>query len=180
MNSNIDNALELSNLSLSVEDACVSTIGFLAGITVIGINEKDIIIVTIISVLIGAISISVGTYISNDTLVQDSNTKQDDTGKLKSILITFFSSFITGIILTVPYMLFKNKQVAMHKSVIIAIVFLFFLGIYDAHVINTNNANKNKKQINKWFNALKFAFLGILSIGSGLIAGNYLKKYIKK
>jgi VIT1/CCC1 family predicted Fe2+/Mn2+ transporter len=172
-----DDAIVLSDLSLSIFDSSVSTIGFLAGITIIGIDENNIIIVTIISILIGAISISVGTYLSNDALVSDGNLNQNESSKYKAAFISFGSSFLTGLVLIIPYYLIPDKNAAMYKSVMIAIILLFLLGFYDATVINGHPDTKVK--MNKWRNAFKYALLGLVSIGCGVAAGKFLQGYVK-
>ena len=152
----IKKKIYMRNFIFGVEDSLVSTVGMLAGIAAAGLPKTNIFISSIVLIFVEAISMGIGSYLSEDG--SEKNPKKKE--QIKGAIIMFCSYFLAGFIPLAPYLLFDIKQ-ALLISIIATLFALFGLGITDATIM--------KKRIIK--NGVKMLILGGAAIGVGMLVG---------
>jgi predicted membrane protein (TIGR00267 family) len=161
------NASYLRNFIFGVEDSLVSTIGLLSGIAIAGVQKETILITGIILIFVEAVSMAAGSFVSESSVEEYINKKEETTSEsIFSSIIMFFSYFLSGFIVILPYMIFPVSE-AFKISIVLSIFSLFILGIISGKI----------SKINIFKNGLKMAIVGGLAILVGTLAGNLLTDF---
>ncbi len=154
------------NFIFGVEDSLVSTVGLLSGIAVAGMSKETLFVTGVILILVEAISMSAGSFLSESSAQALDQRKEKIKGN--SVIagsIMFFSYFISGFIPLIPYM-FLPIDAALRISVVWSIGALFILGVVGAKITG----------VRVMANGLKMAFIGGLAIAIGILAGSMITK----
>ncbi len=114
------------NVIFGVEDSLVSTVGLLFGMAAAGIESLTITTTGLILLSVEALSMGVGTYLSEESTNEVSDTKSRENPEIEGALM-FVSYFLAGFIPLAPYFLLP-QNIAKYVSVIATLVGLFLLG----------------------------------------------------
>lgn len=158
-------ALWTRNIIFGVEDSLVSTVGLLSGIAAAKTPQATIIIAGIVLIVVEAISMAVGSFLSEE-YARESVEKKDISFRLPlwGGVVMFFSYFLTGFIPLLPYALFEVPA-AFYISIACSLIALFALG----------SAAAKRVPVNALEHGLKMVLLGGFAITIGVIIGNALR-----
>lgn len=151
----------IRNFIFGVQDSFGSTVGFLSGIAVVGVERKTIILAGTVLIFVEAFSMAVGSLLSEHTVEEYENRKA--LPLLKSLLgpiIMFISYTITGFIPLSPYVLFYSKYSLIY-SIIISMIVLSIVGIISAR----------KFKISIFHHTYEMLMIGGLAIIVGVVVG---------
>ncbi len=129
-----DHEAYLRNFVFGVEDSLVSTVGLLSGIAVAGVEVKTIVLTGLVLVVVEALSMAVGSYLSEYS-VEEYDHESSQLRVISAAAVMFFSYLIAGFVPLAPYAL--GLQNAFQCSIIASLVALFALGIVSARVTNS-------------------------------------------
>ena len=117
----------LRNMIFGAEDSLVSTVGVLFGLASSGeYSSKQMLIAGLVLTCVEALSMGVGSYLS-EAEIHELKPKEHEDNLLLDGIIMFSSYFFSGIIVLSPYIFF-SPLVARFYSVTLALFFLFFIG----------------------------------------------------
>lgn len=158
-------ALVLRNLVFGVEDSLVSTVGLLSGIAVAGVPRKTIFLTGVILVMVEALSMAVGSYLS-ETSVQEYHKKENTSfdHSLVAGIVMFASYLVAGLVPLVPYLIVEGTN-ALILSITATLVVLFLLGAASGRVTGVSTAKSG----------LRMLLLGGGAIVLGVVVGNLLE-----
>jgi VIT1/CCC1 family predicted Fe2+/Mn2+ transporter len=125
-------ALYLRTIIFGINDSLVSTVGFLAGISVAGVPKSTIVLTGVIYALVEAFSMAMGDFLSEESAeeyLQKSNVS--DRPSIIAALLMFISCAIASFIPLSPY-LFLEANAALVSSIILSVVALFIVGALSA------------------------------------------------
>lgn len=156
-----NNSAYLRNFVFGVEDSLVSTVGLLSGIAISGMEREDIITTGLILILVEAISMSAGSFLSESS-AEEYETRTESLTKRSylSAFIMFLSYFISGFVPLAPYFLYEGST-AFLASIGVSVGALFVLGVISAHFSRTRHLRS----------ALRVVLIGGLAIGAGILVG---------
>ena len=107
------------NFTFGVEDSLASTVGLLSGIASAAVNSQTIIITGIILIFTEALSMGIGSFLS-ETTDRESTRRRDG-------VIMFFSYSLAGIIPLFPYAVLP-RPISLYLSIALTLLALFVLG----------------------------------------------------
>lgn len=119
----------LRNFIFGAEDGLVSTVGLLSGVSFAGLDRKEIIISGIILILVEALSMGAGVYISEDSS-NDMAEKDQRDDQLGDSFIMFFSYALIGLLPLLSYIFVTDTRQAFYYSIATTIIALISLGIF--------------------------------------------------
>src|SRR3989344_6061770 len=127
-------ALYLRTVVFGVNDSLVSTVGFLAGISVAGVPRATIILTGIIYALVEAFSMAMGDFLSEES-AEEYESKSDVNDRSSAIagLFMFLSSVLAALVPLMPYLLFSGVT-ALFVSAAASIIGLFIVGMLSARL----------------------------------------------
>jgi VIT1/CCC1 family predicted Fe2+/Mn2+ transporter len=127
-------ALYLRTIVFGINDSLVSTVGFLAGISVAGVPRPTIVLTGIIYALVEAFSMAMGNFLSEESAEEFMN-KANVNERPSEIagVFMFLSSALAALIPLVPYLFFSGG-VALLVSASASILGLFIVGALSAHL----------------------------------------------
>jgi VIT1/CCC1 family predicted Fe2+/Mn2+ transporter len=152
------------NFIFGVEDSLVSTVGLLSGVAVAGMSKETLFVTGVILILVEAISMSAGSFLSESSAQALDQRKVTGNSAIAGSVM-FFSYFISGFIPLIPYM-FLPIDAALRVSVVWSIGALFALGVVGAKIT----------RVPVMANGFKMAFIGGLAIAIGILAGSMITK----
>jgi VIT1/CCC1 family predicted Fe2+/Mn2+ transporter len=157
--------LYIRNIVFGISDSLVSTVGLLAGIDVSGTSKHIIILTGVTYAFVEAFSMAVGSFLSEESVEEDSNRgKLETSGPFTAGSIMFISFIIASFIPIIPYMFFGLTS-ALYLSIGLSIIALFVVGMI--------SAKKTKVKVLK--SGFRMALLGGMAIVIGVIVGKFLK-----
>lgn len=125
-------ALYLRTIIFGINDSLVSTVGFLAGISVAGVSRSTIILTGIIYALVEAFSMAMGDFLSEES--SEEYLKQSSVKNRHSItaaVFMFISCVLASLIPLIPYIIFESGM-ALIISIGLSVVSLFIVGAISA------------------------------------------------
>jgi VIT1/CCC1 family predicted Fe2+/Mn2+ transporter len=157
--------LYIRNIVFGVSDSLVSTVGLLSGIDASGTTRQIIILTGVTYAFVEAFSMAVGSFLSEESVEEDSVRGELKTsGPFTAGIIMFLSFIVASFIPILPYIFFGLAS-ALFLSIGLSILALFIVGMV--------SAKKIKVGIMK--HGLRMALLGGLAIVIGVIVGKFLK-----
>ena len=114
------------NVVFGIEDSLVSTVGLLFGMAAAGIDTKTITVTGFILLSVEALSMGVGSYLSEESTLEVNNLKSRENPELEGFLMGV-SYFVAGFVPLLPYF-FLPVEIAKYVSVIATLLGLFLLG----------------------------------------------------
>ncbi|OGZ73705.1 MAG: hypothetical protein A2908_03705 [Candidatus Staskawiczbacteria bacterium RIFCSPLOWO2_01_FULL_38_12b] len=162
---NKDFILYVRNFIFGAEDSLVSTVGLLSGIVSAGVLQKEVIISGTVLIFVEALSMSVGSFLSERTTEEFySSFRQKESKSIPAALIMFLSYLFFGLIPLLPYFIISGKQ-AFWWSILASLLALSLLGFASAKILKTNTLK----------NTFRMVILGGLAICLGIIVGIVIK-----
>jgi len=125
-------AMYIRSVVFGINDSLVSTVGFLAGISVAGVPRATIVLTGVIYALVEAFSMAMGDFLSEESAeeyVQKRNVS--DLHPAVAGVLMFFSSALAAFIPLSPY-LFVAGDTALLVSACFSIAALFIVGMLSA------------------------------------------------
>lgn len=125
-------ALYLRTIVFGINDSLVSTVGFLAGISVAGVPRATIALTGIIYALVEAFSMAMGDFLSEES-AEEYLSKSDvsDRPSLTAAILMFISCVFASLIPLVPYIVFPSDT-ALIVSICLSVAALFVVGVSSA------------------------------------------------
>ena len=145
------------------EDALVSTTGVIAGIATGTSNKQFIILAALVTILVEAVSMAAGQYLTERTIHEIEKTKHTDS-PIVGAFIMFFSYFIGGAIPALP-VFFLPLPFAVLPAILFAFAGLFALGWFKGKFI----------KISPIRSAMEMLIIGGVATLIGVVAGYFLK-----
>lgn len=161
---NSQRAINFRNFIFGVEDSLVSTVGLLSGVASAQISKSAIFITGFILILVEAISMAAGSFLSESSM-EDYVEKEEVSSKksFRGALIMFFSYLVAGFIPLLPYGL-TSLENAFKISIELSLFFLVILGIVGSRFTKTSTLKS----------VLRMSMIGGGAILIGIIAGRLL------
>lgn len=145
-----------------LEDALVSTTGAIVGIAVGSQNNRFILLAGLVIVLVEAISMAAGEFVSEET-VNELNKDHEDNPPLDA-LIMFISYLSAGLVPVLPFMILP-LPVSLVVSLLLAFIGLFTLGFVKGKIVKVAPLKS----------AFKVLFIGGVAAVIGVVVGSILK-----
>jgi len=161
MTSRLITSDHIRNFVFGVEDSLVSTVGLISGIAIVDTERSVILLTGTVLIFVEAFSMGVGSLLS-DNSVREFEEKAVVPLRTSAISasIMFFSYFLSGFIILLPYVFLQNGK-ALPLSVAISLVSLFVLGLVSGR---TSSINPTKR-------GLVMVLVGGLAIFVGMVVG---------
>lgn len=154
----------LRSIVFGFQDALVSTTGVIAGVAAGTANKEVVMLAGIVTVLVEALSMGVGQYMSEKTVHQMDKTGKHTDSVLVGGLAMGVSYFLGGLVPLTP-IIFLELPFSSTISIAAALVGLFVLGFIKAKIV----------KVNPWHSAIEIFLLGGAATAIGLIAGYIFK-----
>jgi len=144
-----------------VEDSLSSTVGLLSGLAIAGVARDTIFITGVILILVEAVSMSVGDFLSEHASEEYLHHKEMSSRRsFFDAIIMLFSYTVAGLVPLAPYLLFPTES-ALELSISFSLGALFLLGI--------TSARFSRLPLLK--NGFRTFLIGGISIAIGVLAG---------
>lgn len=158
-------SLTIRNIVFGVEDSLVSTLGFLAGISMGGFSQKMIILSGLVLIFVEAFSMGVGSFLSEESGEEYEQKKAVPLNTSIHAGLTMFASYlIAGIIPLGPYTLLPITA-AFWMSITCSLAALFALGVYSGKMACVNPLHTG----------IRMLVMGGGAMAIGIIIGLFLK-----
>lgn len=121
----MDNPFVMRNLVYGIEDSLVSTTGVVVGISLSGLQRQEILITGFILVLVEALSMSFGAFVSEDAYMKTADMPRTVKEVSTYATVMFVSYVLAGLLPLLPFL--ADVQDAWKYSVGLALAALFVL-----------------------------------------------------
>lgn len=148
------------SILFGVEDSLISTTGLIAGLTVGADDSQIIILGSLVAVVIEAVSMGVGEYLSDDALQDLDKIKRHRDNPLVSGGLMFGAYLVAGFIPLLPILVLALPR-ALLVSVGLALLSLFLLGYLKGRLLKSNPLR----------GALKILVVGGITTILGVVVG---------
>lgn len=125
----------LRNFVFGAEDSLVSTVGLLSGISFAGLGSRAIIVSGIILILVEALSMAGGVYVSEDSANDLATNVAEKDNQLRDAATMFVSYILVGLVPLLPYFLASDTRAAFYWSVGASLATLAFVGIFKGYFV---------------------------------------------
>lgn len=154
----------LRNFVFGAEDGLVSTVGLLSGVSFAGLASREIILSGVILIMVEAISMAAGVYISEDSEKELDPAEKEN--QLSDSIVMFFSYAIIGLIPLLPYIVFDNNtRMAFYWSIGASLFALFCVGMFKGYFVHHHPLR----------GAIKITLIGAVVIGVSVLVGALVK-----
>lgn len=159
-----NSALYLRSIIFGINDSLVSTVGFLAGISVAGVPKATIVLTGIIYTLVESFSMAMGDFLSEES-AEEYMSKSDvsDRPSIISAIFMFISCVLASLIPLVPYILLSSGT-ALVASICLSVAALFVVGMVSARF----------SRLPVLWRGLRMALLGGAAIVMGVAIGSFM------
>ena len=157
-------ALYLRTIIFGINDSLVSTVGFLAGISVAGVSREIIVLTGIVYALVEAFSMAMGDFLSEESA--EEYMKKSDVSNRPSIVsavLMFVSCVLASLIPLIPYIIFASGT-ALIVSVFLSVFALFIVGVISARF----------SRLPMLWRGARMALLGGAAIVMGVAIGTFM------
>lgn len=157
-------ALYLRTVTFGVNDSLISTVGFLAGISVTGVPRSTIALVGIIYIFVEAFSMAMGDFLSEKS-VEEYISRSNVNSRLSTVnaILMFISCVLASLIPLIPYIIFTSG-IAFFASIFLSVFSLFIVGVIDARL----------SHLNMIWRGVRMASLGGAAIVMGVTIGLFM------
>lgn len=146
------------------QDALVSTTGVIVGVATGTQNKEIVLLAGVITILVEALSMAAGQYMSEKTVQQMDKNKKHTDNLIVGALIMYGSYFLGGLIPLLPIILFRLPEASI-LSIVFSLLGLLILGVVKAKLVKEPPLRS----------ALEILLLGGAATAVGLLAGYFLK-----
>lgn len=157
-------ALYLRSIIFGINDSLVSTVGFLAGISVAGVPRATIVLTGVIYALVEAFSMAMGDFVSEESAeeyLRRSNV--NDRPSVISAVLMFISCVLASLVPLIPYILFVSST-ALIVSICLSVFSLFVVGMVSARF----------SRLPVLWRGVRMALLGGAAIVIGVAIGTFM------
>lgn len=157
-------ALYLRSIVFGINDSLVSTVGFLAGISVAGVPTATVILTGIVYALVESFSMAMGDFLSEESaeeFVSQSNVSERPS--VISAVLMFISCVTASLVPLMPY-IFLAASTALIVSIILSISALFVVGMVSARF----------SRLPVLWRGVRMASLGGAAIVMGVAIGSFM------
>ncbi|MBI4098785.1 MAG: VIT1/CCC1 transporter family protein [Candidatus Magasanikbacteria bacterium] len=148
-----------------VEDSLSSTVGLLSGLAIAGVARDTIFITGVILILVEAVSMSIGDFLSEHASEEYLHHKEMSSRRsFFDAVIMLFSYAVAGLVPLAPYLLFPAES-ALAFSISFSLGALFLLGITSAHF----------SRLPLLKNGFRTFLIGGVAIAIGVLVGTAVK-----
>lgn len=157
-------ALYLRTIIFGINDSLVSTVGFLAGISVAGVPRSTIVLTGVVYALVEAFSMAMGDFLSEES-AEEYISKSDvsERPSVMAAILMFISCVLASLIPLIPYILFASTT-ALIVSICLSVSSLFIVGVISARF----------SRLPMLWRGVRMASLGGATIVMGIIIGVYM------
>ena len=125
-------AMYLRSIIFGINDSLVSTVGFLAGISVAGVPRATIILTGVVYALVEAFSMAMGDFLYEESAEEYvSHSNVSDRPSVISAALMFVSCVLASLVPLIPYILFASGT-ALVVSIFLSVASLFAVGALSA------------------------------------------------
>ncbi len=157
-------ALYLRSIIFGINDSLVSTVGFLAGISVAGVPRATIILIGVIYALVEAFSMAMGDFLSEESAEEYlSHSNVNDRPSVISAILMFISCVFASLIPLIPYLIFASSA-AFIVSICLSVFVLFIVGALGARF----------SRLPMLWRGARMALLGGAAIVMGVAVGMFM------
>mgnify|MGYP000126630464 CR=1 FL=1 len=154
-------SLIIRNFTFGVEDSLVSTVGLLAGIAVVGVESKTIIVTGLVLIFVEAFSMAMGSLLFEQSVEEYEAKREVSLAKPAVAAVVMLVSYVlSGLIPLAPYV-FTNSHDAVYWSIGLSLIALLCLGAFNAHMF----------RIRLWRDSLLTLVMGGSAILVGIVVG---------
>lgn len=93
------------NLVYGIEDSLLSTTGVIVGVSLAGQTRDHVLVTGFILVLVEALSMALGSFLSEDSFMKTANIKHTATDAVRYALVMCVSYIVAGLIPMLPFIL---------------------------------------------------------------------------
>lgn len=159
-----NSALYLRSIVFGINDSLVSTVGFLAGISVAGVPRTTIVLTGIIYALVESFSMAMGDFLSEESAEEYvSHSNVNDRPSIISAILMFVSCVFASLIPLVPYIVFEPNT-ALIASIFMSVLSLFIVGMLGARF----------SRLPMLWRGARMALLGGAAIIMGVAIGTFM------
>ncbi len=157
-------ALYLRTIVFGINDSLVSTVGFLAGISVAGVPRATIILTGIIYALVEAFSMAMGDFLSEESAEEYmSKSVVNNRHSITAAILMFISCVLASLIPLIPYIIFASGT-ALIASISLSVMSLFIVGALSARF----------SRLPMLWRGMRMALLGGAAIVMGVAIGTFM------
>ena len=150
----------LRSVLFGIENSLISTVGLIAGLSVGVDNNKVVVLGASVAIVIEAVAMGVGEYLSDDAVQALDKIKRHPDNALLSGFYMMLSGSLAGLIPLSPVLVFDYPS-SLFASIVAALAALFFLGYIKGKVLRTS----------PFKGGAKILIVGGLATGVGVVAG---------
>lgn len=127
-----NSALYMRSIIFGINDSLVSTVGFLAGISVAGVPRMTIVLTGVIYALVESFSMAMGDFLSEESAEEyESQSNVNDRSSVISAIFMYVSCVLASLIPLFPYIIFAPGT-ALIVSIFLSVFSLFVVGVLGA------------------------------------------------
>ena len=157
-------ALYLRSIVFGINDSLVSTVGFLAGISVAGVPKSIIVLTGIVYALVESFSMAMGDFVSEESAEEyASKSSGNNRHSLLAAIFMFISCVLASLIPLLPYILFSTDS-ALFVSIGLSVLSLFIVGMISARF----------SRLPVLWRGVRMALLGGMAIVMGVAVGMFM------
>lgn len=157
-------ALYLRTIIFGINDSLVSTVGFLAGISVAGVPRATIALTGIVYAFVEAFSMAMGDFLSEESAEEYMHKSNvSDRPSIIAAIFMFISCVLASLIPLIPYILFTSAT-ALIVSVCLSVISLFVVGMVSARF----------SRLPMLWRGMRMALLGGAAIVMGVAIGTFM------
>ncbi|MDP2655491.1 MAG: VIT1/CCC1 transporter family protein [bacterium] len=157
-------ALYLRTIIFGINDSLVSTVGFLAGISVAGVPRATIALTGIVYAFVEAFSMAMGDFLSEESAEEYmSKSVVNNRHSITAAVFMFISCVFASLIPLIPYIIFPSGT-ALIVSVTLSVVSLFIVGMVSARF----------SRLPMIWRGVRMALLGGAAIVMGVAIGTFM------
>lgn len=157
-------ALYLRTIIFGINDSLVSTVGFLAGISVAGVPRSIIALTGIVYAFVEAFSMAMGDFLSEESAEEYMHKSNvSDRPSIIAAIFMFISCVLASLIPLIPYILFASGT-ALIVSVCLSVISLFVVGMVSARF----------SRLPMLWRGMRMALLGGAAIVMGVAIGTFM------
>jgi VIT1/CCC1 family predicted Fe2+/Mn2+ transporter len=154
------------SMLFGAEDALVSTLGMVVGISAGTSNREFILLASFVTVIVEALSMGAGEYLSEKSVGEFNGKKKKSSSPIVGGLVMFFSYLLAGTIPVVPTVVFTYPQSAV-ISTISSFIGLFALGVLKGEIVKKSPSRSG----------FEVMFVGGIAAIAGLIVGLLFRSF---
>lgn len=157
----------LREIVFGLEDSLVSTLGAVTGVAVGSANLEFVLLSGLVLVVVEAISMSAGSYLSTKSAYEAEKKKRSTYTPLRASAVMFIFYLLGGCVPLTPYFLFPMSY-ALPIAVLCTAASLFALGFWKGKMVGVPAVRS----------ALEMLIVSLVAAGAGYLVGAFVPQLI--